>query len=393
MTRANAPRAVLLTGASGYLGGLIATSLLLEEKCRIVAPVRPGRSPEDVLGQVRAEIAMAGRELSPELLERVRVVELPETDAMDRLTPAVREWGVEEIIHCAGCLDYFDQDALEAVNVGLTRSLTEAGRRWGVGRFLYVSTAFSSGYRDEPVREELHPDPPSDPTDYTRSKRRAERVVASCGLPYLILRPSIVIGDSRDGHYAGKQYGLYQLWSGIERLLCREWHPELHMLAPRQLVYLVHQDAFQRAFLAAYRWLPDDSIFNIVSRPDTAPDMRELWELWVRSCLRPRRVYYYERMADVPLKSLPTRQRALLGLASVNLEIASHPWRFETGALSSLEERGLEFQDVSLATVALCQQVFIQESRAIRDYLALNQASLAEETEVLDVEGRGTPAR
>jgi nucleoside-diphosphate-sugar epimerase len=381
MLRSGGARNVLLTGGTGYLGSLIAATLLTNEEVEIVLPVRAGYDVEGLVRPIRAEIGVRGGSFDPSHLARLHPVPLPPLDSLSGLDDAAREFGVREVIHCAGCLDYFDRDALEAVNVEFTRGLLEQGRRWGVERFTYISTAFSSGYLDSPVPESLHPRPPSDPTDYTRTKREAEWLVAESGLPYLIVRPSIVIGDSRDGHYSGKQYGLYQLWAGMERLLCRDWNQDIHAFAPRQPLSLVHQDAFQAAFLAAYRALPDGSILNLVSEHDSLPDLRQLWRMWLEECLRPRFVYYYRKMSDIPVREINTRQRALLGLASVNLEIASHPWRFETTNLERLRREGLEFTETTLETVAVCQRRFAEESPAIRDYLGKNAALLAGEIE------------
>lgn len=379
-------RGVLLTGGSGYVGGLIASTLLVHEEVEIVAPVRGVIDRAKFLEPIRAEVRLAGYQFSEELAARVHLVELPPNGAgLEALDAAIAEHGVDEVIHSAGCLDYFNAGALEAVNVGLTRSFLEAAKRWNVSRFIYISTAFSSGYLFQPIAEALHDVPGKDPTDYTRTKRDAERLVAESGLPHLILRPAIIIGDSGDGHYSGRQYGLYQLWAGMERLLSREWHPEMHVLAPRQAVQLVHQDAFQAAFLAAYRSLPSGTIMNVVSKEETLPDLRALWDLWLDACLRPATAYYYERMADIPLREINGKQRALLALASVNLQIASHPWRFETTVLDALRASGLQFRDATRESVALCQDVFISESKLIREYLAAHRASFAPETAQIEV--------
>lgn len=381
MRTSSGSRNVLLTGGTGYLGSLIAATLLTNEDVEIVLPVRPGYDVDGLTRPIRAEIEVRGGSFDPSHLARLHPVILPPFDALSGLDDAAREFGVREVIHCAGCLDYFDREALESVNVGFTRTLLEQSRRWGVERFTYISTAFSSGYLDSQVSERLHPEPSSDPTDYTRTKREAEWLVADSGLPYLILRPSIVIGDSRDGHYSGKQYGLYQLWTGMERLLCRDWNQDIHAFAPRQSLSLIHQDAFQAAFLAAYRMLPDGSILNLVSEHASLPDLRQLWRMWLEECLRPRFVYYYQKMSDIPVREINTRQRALLGLASVNLEIASHPWRFETTNLAWLRQHGLEFAETTLETVAVCQRRFAEESSAIRDYLEKHVELLAGEIE------------
>lgn len=380
MSQASGSRSILLTGGTGYLGALIAATLLVEERdVRLVMPVRLGHDIESLLQPIRAEIEVQGGDFQQAYRDRIHVVALPQFDSLHELDSVVGEFEVREIIHCAGCLDYFDRPTLEAVNVEFTRRLLEQGRKWNCRRFIYISTAFSSGYLDRIVPERLHVEPLTDPTDYTRTKREAELLVAAGGLPYLILRPSVVIGDSRDGHYSGKQYGLYQLWSGMERLLCRVWSEDLHALAPEQPLSLLHQDAFQRIFHAAFKLLPDNSVLNMVSDHEELPDMRELWQLWVEECLRPQVVYYYSRMSDIPVREINTRQRALLGLASVNLEIASHPWRFETTNLKWLRERGLEFPETTAETVAVCQRRFIQASKTIQEFLVQNSQHTADD--------------
>src|SRR5215469_774205 len=192
-------RGIMVTGTSGYLGSLIAATLLSHATVRILTPTR-GRA-ESVLEAVAAELASQGISLDQSHRERLQVTAMPPIEELDQLSPVMREFGVEEVIHCAACLDYFNKAALETVNVELTRRIVELSLDVGVERFIYMSTAFSSGYVESPVPEQLHEEPERDPTDYTRTKRAAERVVAASGLPYLIIRPSIVIGDSRDGHY------------------------------------------------------------------------------------------------------------------------------------------------------------------------------------------------
>jgi hypothetical protein len=133
--------------------------------------------------------------------------------------------------------------------------------------------------------------------------------------------------------------------------------------------------------------LPDNSIMNVVSDHDLLPDLRALWNLWITTCLRPRFVYYYLKMADIPIRTINTRQRALLGLASVNLEIASHPWRFETTNLRRLRQMGLEFPETTLETIALCQRRFIEESPKLKEFLEQNKESMADIIQYFQVDG------
>jgi nucleoside-diphosphate-sugar epimerase len=365
-------RRILLTGTSGYLGGLIAASLLAgDPDVRILAPVRSGREREVVLAPIAAElVALTGDPGAAGMLDRIQMEALPPLADLDDLDATLLAFGVDEVVHCAACLDYFDRQALQAVNVDLTAALVDQARRLGVDRFVHISTAFSSGYVEGDVRETLHPEPNADPTDYTLTKRAAEWIVARSGLPYLILRPSIVIGHSQDGRYSGKRYGLYQLWSGIERLLCREWHDTIHAYAPSQPANLVHQDAFQAAFMAAWRAPLDAAIVNIVSDDQQTPSVRDLWDVWLAACNRPRQTLYYEEMADIPTREIPPAQRALLGLASVNLQIIGRRWRFETGQLQALQTQGMVFPHATLASVEICQRRVIDSSPAIQKFLA-----------------------
>jgi nucleoside-diphosphate-sugar epimerase len=375
----------LLTGATGYLGGLIAATLLTNDDVDLVLPVRRSNDLESLIRPIRAEIEVEGGSFTAAHLERIHSVELPQFESLHELDEAVHEFKVDEIIHCAGCLDYFDRATLEAVNVNFTRNLLTQGHNWNVRRFTYISTAFSSGYVDDVVPEQLHAEPTKDPTYYTQTKREAERLVANSGLAFLIIRPSIVIGHSRDGHYSGKQYGLYQLWAGMERLLCRTWHRDVHAFAPQQAVSMLHQDDFQKGFLAAFRMLPDDSILNLVPEHDSLPELRTLWQLWTTACLHPRFVYYYHKMSDIPVRQINSLQRALLGLASVNLEIASHPWRFETTNLAWLQQKGLDVAKTTAASVAVCQRRFIEESEVIEKFMVENAQYLSDQIEFIEV--------
>jgi nucleoside-diphosphate-sugar epimerase len=300
---------------------------------------------------------------------RRRLVVVPYApDSHAALAEALAPYPAPEIIHCAGCLDYFNEQELWSTNFELTRQLLALAERTAVRRFIYISTAYSSGYISGSVPEALHAEPDRDPTIYTKTKRAAEHLVAASPLDTLILRPSIVIGHSRTGRYTGKQYGLYQLWSGIERLLCSAWEHEFHALAPTSRVNLLHQDAFQSALLAAREKLPSGTIVNVVSNPKTCPLMRDLWDLWLDRVFRPQERFYYQAAEELPVGTMPRRQRALMALASVNIEIAAHDWRFETRGVASLG-LGAAFPDVTLESVATCQDLFVSSSEKIQAFI------------------------
>jgi nucleoside-diphosphate-sugar epimerase len=225
---------------------------------------------------------------------------------------------------------------------------------------------------DEPVAETLLEGERSDPAAYMRSKREAEWIVAESGIPYLILRPTIVIGDSRDGRYHGKPFGLYQVWHSAERFATYRYMPSIHAIAPRIPLQVIHQDAFQSAFLAAFRHQRANSVVHIAGHPAELPTVRDLWELWIMAWARPEEVHYYDRLEDVPLDGIDRDQRLFVQFAAANIEISTHAWRFETGNLDALSGAGYDFVHASKQSVALCQDRFIAGSDRIQRFLIEN---------------------
>ncbi len=383
---------ILVTGATGYLGALIVASLLRDTNARIVCLTRAVHDRKALLAPIVEEWEAQAKGCWSDAIEaRVEQMALPEdlADVRD-LAPSLQ--GVDEIVHCAGCLDYYDAEKLQAVNVHYTAHMLVLARQLDLKRFVYVSTAYSSGYQPHRTPEGLLAEPGSDPTQYTRTKREAERLVAKSGVPFVVIRPSILIGTSDTGRYSGKRYGLYQQWMGLERLACDRYHEEFHTVAPRMPLNVLHQDAFCDAFKAAYKWLPDGAFMNLVSDPGRSPSMRHLWDMWFE-VTRPARIYYYPSLNDVPLKEIHTRQRAYLTFAQVNLEIASHHWQFEATWLELLGAKGLRFVDATVETVRVCQDRFVRSSEQMRKYMLNHGDRLAALPKYIEVEPARSPVQ
>lgn len=363
------PRHVLVAGANGYVGTLVVASLLRDTAARVTCLVRPGH----LLADMRAAIAdewqqQAGRPWSVAIERRLAWMTLPADAAeLPDMAPALAD--VDEIVHAAGCLDYQHAQRLQAVNVVLTAHLLLLARRLKTARFVYISSAYSGGFGAVPTAEAPLPEPVSDPTVYTRSKRHAERLVAASGVPAIVLRPSILVGDSRSGRYTGKRYGLVQQWASLAELTCDRWHADFHAVANDAPLNLLHQDAFCAAFKAAHRWLPDGAFANLVSDAAQAPTLRALWALWC-GVTQPARLHLHASLADVPLRSIDPRQRAYLGFARINLAIATHHWAFDSGWMTLLRAQGLVCANATLTSVRRCQDRFVADSPAMQRYLA-----------------------
>jgi NADH dehydrogenase len=78
-------------------------------------------------------------------------------------------------------------ETIRTVNVEGTRNVLAAARRWGVQRFVYFS-AVSAVYATK--------------NSYGQSKADAEALVAAAGIPWVVLRPTMIYGDGGGLHFA-----------------------------------------------------------------------------------------------------------------------------------------------------------------------------------------------
>lgn len=164
---------VLITGASGFIGGRLRDALL-EFGSDVVAIRRPGSPASRVGRSVEADYARVAD------LERVVRAEKP-----------------DYVLHVAGVTKGSSYEDFRLGNVMPTRNLLTAVRREhpDTKRFVLVSSlaAYGPSATAAPHREE---DPPRPIEHYGESKLEAERVVEqeSSGVPWTIVRPPGVYG-------------------------------------------------------------------------------------------------------------------------------------------------------------------------------------------------------
>jgi nucleoside-diphosphate-sugar epimerase len=189
---------VLVTGASGFLGGHVA-ELLSRRGDHVRALVRKTSARKHLEGLPNVELF----EGSVEQVERVR-------EAVD---------GVDAIVHAAGVVKARNTDEFFSVNVGGTSNLVQAARGRGraVPRFVLVSSLVACG--PSPDGSPIPADQESPNNAYGRSKLAAEKVVLSAksDMHVAILRPGAIYGP-RDGEifeaFRSIQRGLLPLVAG-----------------------------------------------------------------------------------------------------------------------------------------------------------------------------------
>ncbi len=110
---------------------------------------------------------------------------------------------VGTVFHLAGI--YYlgsSETEMERVNIEGTRNaLAFSAELPGLERFVHYSTAFVAGSREGVILEDELPEPPRFRNSFERTKFMAERIVrgAMGELPVSIVRPSLIVGDSRSG--------------------------------------------------------------------------------------------------------------------------------------------------------------------------------------------------
>jgi NADH dehydrogenase len=155
MNRAAEALRVLVTGATGFVGGHVVRRLL-ERGHSVRALVRD------------PETAAALRELGVELVAG----DIAQDAGLDDSFA-----GCDAVAHLAGIIRE-QNSTFENVHTRGTRRVMEAARRAGVRRFVHMSAL---GARP-------------DGTAYQRTKYEAEELVRRSDLAYVIFRPSIIVG-------------------------------------------------------------------------------------------------------------------------------------------------------------------------------------------------------
>ena len=152
---------VLVTGASGLIGRRMVPRLLREG----IAVTAFVRTPDAF------DVAGDGLTVATGRVE-------------DRAAVGRAAAGCDAVVHLANASGVVDETQVQAVNVTGTEHVLAAARAAGAGRVVFTSTISA-------MRERLGP--------YGRSKRLAEERVRASGIPFVILRPSLVYGGGETG--------------------------------------------------------------------------------------------------------------------------------------------------------------------------------------------------
>ncbi|MCL2419657.1 MAG: SDR family oxidoreductase, partial [Conexibacteraceae bacterium] len=158
------------------------------------------------LDRILDELIANGAELFEHRVEAV-AGELTAPDL--GLSPGTRErlaTEVKTIVHCAASVSFeLPLEEARKINVGGTRRMLDfaklAQARGGLDRYAQVSTAYVAGTHTGSFSEDDLDVGQGFRNTYEQSKFESEQLVRAdgCELPWIVLRPSIVVGDRSSG--------------------------------------------------------------------------------------------------------------------------------------------------------------------------------------------------
>lgn len=192
---------IFLTGGTGLLGTEITSRLIEEGGHRICALVRAAD------GEEAAHRLRSMWQHDERLRASVGAIVTPVAGdftkpglGLDEDTRRALQGEVDMVIHAGAQVGMQkSEEELMLVNAEGTRNvLGFAAEADGLKRFVHVSTAYVAGRRTGTILEEGSVgDAFSGP--YEKSKAEAERLVRESGLPFVICRPGMIVGDSVTG--------------------------------------------------------------------------------------------------------------------------------------------------------------------------------------------------
>jgi thioester reductase-like protein len=195
--------ALLLTGATGFVGMEVLARFLERSDRHVVALVRAD-DDDHAAARLRATLESACGEAAAVHGDRVTAVAgditAPGLGLGDRWPRLAETIGA--IVHGAASVAFdLSLEESRVINVEGTRRMLEFARACpNLERFTYVSTAYVAGDRRGTVYED-DPGGGRFRNAYERTKHEAERLVAAHRdeIDITIVRPSIVVGDHRTG--------------------------------------------------------------------------------------------------------------------------------------------------------------------------------------------------
>lgn len=216
------PRTLLVTGATGFMGGhFLFWRMQGPGRCIALVRGKQQANAEKRLTDALDQYALSyGATFSPQRWASVGAVMLGDVsrslcDQDEAAIQSLTEAHVDDVWHYAATLRFSENQRteIERHNLQGTRNALALAARIGAKRFILVSTAYAAGLLSGEIPEALHPTGGQFVNAYEELKCKAEHEAqAFCdanGIDLRIIRPSIVVGPSNTHRSGGTATGLY----------------------------------------------------------------------------------------------------------------------------------------------------------------------------------------
>ncbi|MDA3943124.1 MAG: SDR family oxidoreductase [Bacteroidetes bacterium] len=189
---------ILITGATGFLGGFLAGELIKSGR-KTVLTVRP-KGKETAFQRVGNLLRFLNIEAKHKPIVIPAEIDKPGLGLSEEHQRILRD--IPEVLHCAADTSFAERkkQEVETTNLQGLRNVFDVVPN--CERFLHMSSAYSAGKQVGLVKEEILY-PPAFHNPYEQSKNEAEQLITElCSAKrtrLTILRPSITYGDSDTG--------------------------------------------------------------------------------------------------------------------------------------------------------------------------------------------------
>lgn len=214
---------IVVTGATGFLGGALAGAFLARGDT-VICLSRHDPDGERTRQNIIEAMNGFGQDGILQVLENLQIENLNIEDFSGELNRLSFWREVDEVWHCAADLSYSEKNLAQSYEHNVRNSVflyqKFSERRSDTNRFYYMSTAFVAGNVGADIDEALHLSPVLG-NSYQITKFATEQTLSLAsqrGNPLTIVRPSIVIGHRKTGWFNFKPYGLYMFARGFFKL-------------------------------------------------------------------------------------------------------------------------------------------------------------------------------
>ena len=280
---------ILMTGITGLVGSAFATELLKRDKNVEIIALTRGQGNRDALSRVkdtiREQCEFDGTpEFEKEAMSKISVIKrniasLIPSAKIDSLE------GVDVVFHCAADVnlgkDPYSKTYIN--NFQGTKNLLKTAKKLNAKAFHQVSTAYVAGNNPGVAYEDGPRENPVFNNSYEKSKYNAEKLVRESGIPYTIYRPSIIVGNLRDGKIRRPLafYRILEFFAKMKKQQCAKMgilpHEPIHLTMHLQArhskqIYFVPIDYVQKTITDLFLLPPTNKTYHVTGRNPGASD-------------------------------------------------------------------------------------------------------------------------